>query len=145
MNHNYCKSRKKFKLKPINFQALHYKFFMTLKKWIFRANVLQIVIEVLDANDNSPRFSRAHYDTAVAESDLPGKVLFKLSASDADLGANGLVRYFLSPNSASQHGKLFTVDEDDGRVVLAGDLDRERSSVYEVAMPSFLFQLNSFD
>ncbi|NXM33007.1 PCDGC protein, partial [Oxyruncus cristatus] len=58
-----------------------------------RTGTARIRVTVLDANDNAPVFSQAEYTVRVPE-DLPvGSVLVTVTATDADEGLNGDVKY----------------------------------------------------
>lgn len=45
----------------------------------------QLTVDVLDTNDNAPRFSRRTYTASVAENNEPGAVLTRLNATDVDV------------------------------------------------------------
>lgn len=71
-----------------------------------------LVINVIDANDNDPSFSQANYDFQVEENQKVGSYVGKISATDADLGDNAVIRYSLFPSNTSFNinpitGKLF--------------------------------------
>ncbi|NXA16680.1 PCDGH protein, partial [Sapayoa aenigma] len=58
-----------------------------------RTGTARIHVTVLDANDNAPVFSQAEYTVRVPE-DMPvGSVLVTVTATDADEGLNGHVKY----------------------------------------------------
>ncbi len=66
--------------------------------------IVKISVEILDINDNSPRFPRQRIDHSLSESTMPG-VLFPLDlADDPDSPRNGVVRYQLV--STSRHFEL---------------------------------------
>lgn len=60
-----------------------------------------LVVNVLDANDNDPVFSKAAYEFHVEENQKAGAVVGKIAATDADLGENAVVRYSLFPSNTS--------------------------------------------
>lgn len=60
-----------------------------------------LVINVIDANDNDPVFSKAAYEFQVEENKKAGASVGKISATDADLGDNAVVRYSLFPSNTS--------------------------------------------
>ncbi|XP_077103424.1 protocadherin gamma-A5-like isoform X38 [Siphateles boraxobius] len=90
---------------------------------------MQIKITVLDANDNEPVCSQAAYRASIAENAPTGTVLTTVSASDADLGSNGIVTFYISSDGAYD---LFKVDETTGVVVLVGKVDYEKNKVYQI-------------
>ncbi len=52
---------------------------------------LSIVINVVDANDNSPTFSRSDYVVQLRENAPRGSAIVRVSATDLDSGLNGRV------------------------------------------------------
>ena len=54
--------------------------------------ILQIIIRVLDANDNTPNF-QDEASVSVGEETSPGTVVFTAVARDPDAGQNGIVMY----------------------------------------------------
>lgn len=60
-----------------------------------------VIVNVLDANDNDPIFSRMSYEFSVEENVKRGTVVGILSATDADLGVNAAIRYSLIPSNTS--------------------------------------------
>ena len=51
--------------------------------------------QVEDVNDNAPEFVNLPYYAAVQVEAEPGRVIYRVSASDRDLGLNGEVTYSL--------------------------------------------------
>ncbi|XP_039519016.1 protocadherin gamma-C3-like [Pimephales promelas] len=90
---------------------------------------MQIQITVLDANDNEPVCGQAAYRASIAENAPSGTVLTTVSASDADLGSNGMVKFSISSDGAHD---LFKVDETTGVVILVGKVDYEKNKVYRI-------------
>jgi protocadherin-16/23 len=60
-----------------------------------------LVINVLDANDNDPKFSKSSYEFQVEENRKAGAFVGKIAATDVDLGENAVVRYNLFPSNTS--------------------------------------------
>ncbi|NXA76356.1 PCDA1 protein, partial [Thryothorus ludovicianus] len=58
-----------------------------------RKGTARIRVTVLDANDNAPVFSQAEYTVRVAEDVPVGSVLVTVTATDADEGLNGEIKY----------------------------------------------------
>lgn len=61
----------------------------------------RIIVNVLDANDNDPRFSRDSYEFIIEENLRRGAIVGKLNAVDADLDANAAIRFSLIPSNTS--------------------------------------------
>lgn len=62
-----------------------------------------IIVNVLDANDNDPTFSRDSYEFTVEENVRRSTIVGTISAADADLDLNAEIRYNLIPNNTSFH------------------------------------------
>uniref|UniRef100_H2ZF78 Cadherin domain-containing protein n=1 Tax=Ciona savignyi TaxID=51511 RepID=H2ZF78_CIOSA len=88
----------------------------------------QIEVTVLDWNDNDPQFVAASYNGQVAEGLSRGQYVLTVRATDADIGLNGEISYFLS-NTTGLDGK-FTVDTMTGVVTTTAPLDREEKGSY---------------
>uniref|UniRef100_A0A8C9XGG3 Protocadherin 2 alpha a 1 n=1 Tax=Sander lucioperca TaxID=283035 RepID=A0A8C9XGG3_SANLU len=86
----------------------------------------QIIVEILDVNDNSPRFPEENYTLEVLESAIVGSRFQMEGAHDLDAGLNSLQSYKLNHN---QYFRL-EIEEfgEDGKVpflILQRPLDRE--------------------
>ncbi|KAF8567411.1 hypothetical protein P879_03066 [Paragonimus westermani] len=57
-----------------------------------RTGTLQLHVYIMDTNDNPPKFTRAVYETTVDEG-VVGKEILQLRATDADEGANSIIRF----------------------------------------------------
>ncbi|KAG8522372.1 LOW QUALITY PROTEIN: Protocadherin Fat 3, partial [Galemys pyrenaicus] len=105
----------------------HYLLNITATDGLF---VTQAAVEVTvtDVNDNSPVCDQAAYGASFPEDTGPHKVLLRVSAQDADAGANGQVRYSL-------HGpgnEDFFLDPDSGELRTLAPLDREQVPEYSL-------------
>lgn len=87
----------------------------------------QVEINVLDNNDNQPQFSavNASYSVTVREDVPPGTVLLTLSASDADVGANGEVQFSFAERLSRDLATKFEVRPITGEIMTVGALDHE--------------------
>ncbi|XP_007441203.1 protocadherin-16 [Python bivittatus] len=91
-----------------------------------RCASLAIQVQVLDLNDNAPRFMQESYAMEVPE-DLPvGAPVLQLSARDPDEGSNGHISYFLANETLG----TFQVEPQTGRLYSTQPLDRERRATY---------------
>lgn len=96
---------------------------------------LRVEIHVLDENDNAPAFGQSEYVARVREDAPAGTSLCRLLATDADLGANGEVRYSLSRRQADPAAaSYFAVDERSGLLRLRRPLDREARALHRLAV-----------
>ncbi|NWV17249.1 PCDGA protein, partial [Origma solitaria] len=91
----------------------------------------RIRVTVVDANDNAPVFSQSEYTVRVPE-DLPvGSTIVTVSATDADEGLNGHVKYSLK-KITERASKIFRLDADTGAITLLRSLDFEEGNSYEL-------------
>lgn len=97
--------------------------------------VSAIQVEILDINDNSPRFPRPDYQLQVSESVAPGARFHIESAQDPDVGANSVQTYELSP---SEHFELDLKPlQENSKVlelVLRKGLDREQTALHHLVL-----------
>ena len=84
-------------------------------------------IHVQDINDNSPFFPLSHYTVSLQENNGVGLPIAHVSASDADVGPNAQVRYFLEPHVTS----LFDIDEMSGIITVKKVFNREKTASVE--------------
>lgn len=61
----------------------------------------RVLVRVLDANDNDPRFQRDSYEFRIEENLRRGAVVGVVSATDLDIGENAAIRYSLLPANSS--------------------------------------------
>ncbi|KAM7042522.1 protocadherin gamma-B1-like [Acridotheres tristis] len=95
-----------------------------------RSGTVKVLINVTDANDNPPMFSRGVYEVRVAENLPSGSLVLQVQATDADAGANGRVSYSFG-NVPESIRKLFTINSVTGEVRTTGPLDFEGQSKYD--------------
>ncbi|NXE03108.1 PCDG7 protein, partial [Chaetorhynchus papuensis] len=88
-------------------------------------------LRVLDVNDNAPVFSQAEYTVRVPEDVPVGSVLVTVTATDADEGLNGHVKYSLKKVS-DVASDIFHVDPETGEITLMQSLDFEEGDSYEL-------------
>ncbi|XP_064244282.1 protocadherin gamma-B5-like [Passer domesticus] len=98
-----------------------------------RSGTVQVHINVTDANDNPPVFSKSVYEARVAENLLVGSVVLRVQATDADVGSNGRVSYSFG-SVPDDVPSLFTIDSDSGKVRTAGLLDFEEKNKYTFSL-----------
>ncbi|NWS50416.1 PCDG2 protein, partial [Probosciger aterrimus] len=96
-----------------------------------RTGTARIRVAVLDANDNAPVFSQAEYTVHVAEDVPVGSVLVNLTASDADEGLNGHVKYSFKKIS-ERTSEVLELDSETGAIFLKESLDFEEISSHEL-------------
>ncbi|XP_025952416.2 protocadherin gamma-B5-like [Dromaius novaehollandiae] len=94
-----------------------------------RSGTVQIRINVTDANDNAPVFSRSTYEARVRENLPAGSLVLQVRATDADAGSNGRVSYSFS-NVPQAVRAVFSVDSDSGDIRNEAILDFEERNEY---------------
>lgn len=98
-----------------------------------RSNTTQLLINVKDVNDNSPRFYTSLFQESVSESVPVGYSIVRVQAYDADEGPNSDIRYSLAPrdSTGSPIGDIpLSVDPHSGWIITTRDLDREEQNKY---------------
>ena len=98
-----------------------------------------LTVNILDINDNAPRFTQSSYSIDVSEGRSVGDTILQVTATDADFGANGTVQYRLqTPNN---YLSLST----SGVLNIRNELDREKAPsisvtavAYDLGSPSMM-------
>uniref|UniRef100_A0A8C3S0B0 FAT atypical cadherin 2 n=1 Tax=Chelydra serpentina TaxID=8475 RepID=A0A8C3S0B0_CHESE len=79
-----------------------------------------LAVNVLDANDNAPKFPPGVYGVVIPEDVTTGTIVAQVKAEDADTDDNGKVKYsLLTPTDK------FVINSVTGEVMVTGPLDRE--------------------
>ncbi|KAM3866659.1 protocadherin alpha-4-like [Diretmus argenteus] len=97
-----------------------------------RSGTLQLTVNVLDANDNVPTFSKSLYKVRVSENADPGSVVIKLNATDLDEGMNGKLVYSFIKRGNIDPSDIFEINSETGEITVKGLLDYETTPAYEV-------------
>ncbi|XP_006866309.1 PREDICTED: protocadherin Fat 4-like [Chrysochloris asiatica] len=100
-----------------------------------KMNLYPIEVEIMDINDNAPRFLTEEMNVKIMENTAPG-VRFPLNeARDPDVGINSLQSYQLSSN---HHFSLVVQTGEDGtkypELVLERVLDREEEAIHHLLL-----------
>ncbi|XP_063269929.1 protocadherin gamma-A2-like [Prinia subflava] len=96
-----------------------------------RTGTARIRVTVLDANDNAPVFSQAEYTVRVPEDVPVGSVLVTVTATDADDGLYGHVKYSLK-KITEKASQIFQLDGETGAITLLRSLDFEEGDSHEL-------------
>ncbi|NXU16630.1 PCDG2 protein, partial [Pardalotus punctatus] len=91
----------------------------------------RIRVTVVDANDNAPVFSQSEYTVRVPEDVPVDSVLVTVTATDADEGLNGHVKYSFHKIS-DRASELFHLDFESGKITVKDNLDFEKISSHEL-------------
>uniref|UniRef100_A0A8C5UDJ5 Cadherin domain-containing protein n=1 Tax=Malurus cyaneus samueli TaxID=2593467 RepID=A0A8C5UDJ5_9PASS len=96
-----------------------------------RTGTARIHVIVVDANDNAPVFSQAEYTVRVPEDVPVGSILITVTATDADEGLNGVVKYSMKKET-DMASDVFHLDSETGEITLLRILDFEEGDSYEL-------------
>ncbi|XP_042620860.1 protocadherin alpha-3-like isoform X3 [Cyprinus carpio] len=96
------------------------------------SGTLEIIINVLDVNDNSPVFSKSLYKVKVNENIALGSQIISLSASDLDEGINSDITFSIVKHGISKASDLFSVNPDSGLITIKGNIDYEENAAVEL-------------
>ncbi|KAK6636218.1 hypothetical protein RUM43_009876 [Polyplax serrata] len=87
-----------------------------------------VTLNVRDVNDHTPVFDHTSYETSLLESTPVNDRFFRLSATDADLSANGMVTYAITEGNTEGNFGIFP----DGYLYVKSTLDREDKDYYSL-------------
>lgn len=97
-----------------------------------KSGAIDIVVDVLDVNDNSPVFTKELYSSTLKENAPAGTVVIQVNATDMDQGANGEIIYSFGHEVDSKLRNVFSVDANTGEIRVTGKIDFEESKSYEI-------------
>ncbi|XP_018548675.1 protocadherin alpha-2-like [Lates calcarifer] len=97
-----------------------------------RSGTLQLTINIIDVNDNTPTFSNSLYKVRVKENASLGTVVIKLNASDSDEGMNSKILYSFIKRGNIDPSNIFDLNSETGEMTVKGTLDYEETPAYEV-------------
>ncbi|XP_063731805.1 protocadherin alpha-2-like isoform X9 [Eleginops maclovinus] len=97
-----------------------------------RSGTLHINVNVIDANDNIPIFSKSLYKVRVQENTAQGTVVMKLNATDLDEGMNSKILYSFIKRLNSNPSNIFDLNSETGEITVKGALDYQETPAYEV-------------
>ncbi|XP_029368542.1 protocadherin alpha-13-like [Echeneis naucrates] len=97
-----------------------------------KTGTVQIHVNVLDVNDNTPLFSKALYKARVNENVPAGSFVIQLNATDADEGDNGRVIYSFVKRANFNPADVFLINAETGELTVKDNLDYEAQSAYEI-------------
>ncbi|XP_034546151.1 protocadherin gamma-C5-like [Notolabrus celidotus] len=97
-----------------------------------KSGTCKIIISVLDINDNFPVFTENEYKVSLKENSTKGIFVIKLTATDADEGLNGEIKYSFGSRTPAFVLSTFEINEITGEIILKGTLDYESSKSFLV-------------
>ncbi|KPP73487.1 protocadherin Fat 4-like, partial [Scleropages formosus] len=96
-----------------------------------RTGSVNILINILDANDNAPVFTQAVYKATVVENAAKGTLVATVSAIDADEGVNSQVTYYID-SLTQQNTGVFSMNEGNGEIRVRGLIDYEKNKHFQI-------------
>ena len=102
-------------------------------------SVVQLLVNVTDANDNAPVMKAPIYNATVLEEEYPPLYVTKIAAKDADSGVNGQITYYL----VNDFDETFIIDEYSGEINTNAKLDREEVCKYNTSF-NLLLRVESY-
>ncbi|XP_061090056.1 protocadherin alpha-8-like [Conger conger] len=97
-----------------------------------RSGTLQIIVNVLDANDNVPVFSKPLYKVRISENAPFGSLVATVNATDLDDGLNGEIVYSFSNHDEGNKADIFAINPKTGEITVQGEVDHEANGAIEI-------------
>ncbi|XP_077387462.1 protocadherin alpha-3-like isoform X17 [Festucalex cinctus] len=97
-----------------------------------KSGSIEIIVDVLDVNDNSPVFDKEVYSASLNENVPVGTIVIQVNATDLDQGANSEIVYSFGKEVDLKVIDLFSIDSSTGEIKVIGHLDFEDSKTYEI-------------
>ena len=91
---------------------------------------VQVMIEVVDANDHPPQFTNTPYLGSVVENTVFQAPILNITAQDRDIGENAEIFFRIAEFSPSS--SAFVINETSGELYLVGTVDAEYSLEYRI-------------
>ena len=110
-----------------------------LQNIIRQSSYLDIIINVMDVNNNDPRFVPPTFTTSLSEDAESGTFIYQAQALDDDTGIFGSLNYVISNGDTE---RVFAINKTSGEVTLRGSLDREGDSSYKLTIRAFDLSIN---
>jgi len=89
-----------------------------------------VVVDIINLNDNDPKFSQTDYYFNVTENSPRGTVAGKVEAQDGDVGVFGEITYTL----IGENNKYFSIDAYTGNVMVANSSILDREQIKELTL-----------
>ncbi|XP_030648875.1 protocadherin gamma-C5-like [Chanos chanos] len=93
----------------------------------------QITVDILDVNDNPPRFTQQFYTVYVKENRVPGSILCSVSATDLDTGENAKISYSIieSKFQGISVSSYVYINSDNGSIFSMHSFDYEKKKIFQ--------------
>ncbi|XP_071313468.1 protocadherin alpha-13-like isoform X17 [Trachinotus anak] len=97
-----------------------------------KSGEMNILVNVLDVNDNTPVFSKDIYSVTLIENAPIGTTAVQVNATDLDDGPNGDVVYSFSNSVSHRLLNFFDINPSTGEIIVKGVIDYEEKDKYEL-------------
>uniref|UniRef100_A0A9J7Z634 Si:ch73-233f7.5 n=1 Tax=Cyprinus carpio carpio TaxID=630221 RepID=A0A9J7Z634_CYPCA len=97
-----------------------------------RSGTASIVVRVLDANDNAPKFDQESYTISLTENAPIGSLVVKLNATDLDEASNADLVYSFSLYTSEKTQKAFSLNPDSGEIRVKEMVNYEDFKIYNM-------------
>ncbi|XP_024085574.1 cadherin-23-like [Cimex lectularius] len=96
----------------------------------FEVSSSEVVVNILDANDNSPIFNQSSYSFTIPENFTVGSMIANITASDIDSGEFGTITYSLRGFGTNK----FSTNPKTGNLYLSNKVDYEKQKSYSLSL-----------
>ncbi|XP_059201686.1 protocadherin alpha-3-like [Centropristis striata] len=97
-----------------------------------KSGTMNIVVNVLDVNDNTPVFDKDVYSATLSENAPVGTTVIQVNATDFDEGPNGEIAYSFSKGMNPNMLNIFDINPLTGELTVKGLIDYEEKDRYEI-------------
>uniref|UniRef100_A0AAZ3P3D0 Cadherin domain-containing protein n=1 Tax=Oncorhynchus tshawytscha TaxID=74940 RepID=A0AAZ3P3D0_ONCTS len=97
-----------------------------------RSGTLNIFINVIDVNDNSPTFSKHLYKISIFENLPAGTPIITINATDVDSGVYGEIMYSLIGHGEENALDFFQINPVTGEITVKETIDYEEHAAFEL-------------
>ncbi|XP_048058675.1 protocadherin alpha-5-like [Megalobrama amblycephala] len=97
------------------------------------SSVKTITVLISDVNDNSPEFSFSPYAFYVMENNVPGKLLFSVTASDKDSNENAIISYHIwrENTEENKYTSFININSETGEIYALKSFDFESTKTFQ--------------
>ncbi|XP_029918435.1 protocadherin alpha-3-like [Myripristis murdjan] len=97
-----------------------------------KSGEMKITVNVSDVNDNPPVFTKDSYSVQLNENSPTGTTVIQVHAKDLDEGSNAEIVYSFGNDVEANTRARFDLNPLTGVIIVAGEIDFEESSKYEI-------------
>ncbi|XP_033990011.1 protocadherin gamma-A11-like isoform X8 [Trematomus bernacchii] len=97
-----------------------------------KSGAIEITVDVLDVNDNSPVFTKEVYSATLKENVSVDTVVIQVNATDLDKGANSEIIYSFGNEVDAKLKDIFKIDANTGEIKVIGKIDFETTKSYDI-------------